>query len=148
MPSKQSPASGPENGWPAKDRVTPALPFCHVCVDYFDPFTTIQGSRKHKRYGALFTCLFSRAVHIEVANSLETYSFLTALRRFIVCRGLVNNIYAVGITVLQFTLMTSLSVLGLSKHQNRIYALTCYHRFTSDQFLWVNSNNNKNLYFY
>ena len=45
-----------------------------------------------KRYGALFTCLASRAVHIEVADSLETDSFINALRRFICRRGSVREI--------------------------------------------------------
>ena len=45
-----------------------------------------------KRYRALFTCLASRAVHIEVADSLETDSFINALRRFICRRGSVREI--------------------------------------------------------
>ena len=40
-----------------------------------------------KRYGVLFTCLIMRAVHIEVAHSLDTSSFINALRRFIARRG-------------------------------------------------------------
>ena len=40
-----------------------------------------------KRYGVLFTCLAVRAVHIEVAHSLDTSSFINALRRFIARRG-------------------------------------------------------------
>ena len=32
-----------------------------------------------KRYGALFTCLASRAVHIEVVASMEMDSFIMAL---------------------------------------------------------------------
>ena len=39
------------------------------------------------RYGAIFTCLMSRAVHLEVADSLETDAFINALRRFIAIRG-------------------------------------------------------------
>ena len=40
-----------------------------------------------KRYGCLFTCLPLRAVHIEIAHSLATDSFIDALRRFIARRG-------------------------------------------------------------
>ena len=75
-----------------KDRLTPALPFTYVSVDYFGPFTTKQGRKENKRYGTLFTCLVSRAVHIEIANSLETDSFLNALRRFIARRGPVREV--------------------------------------------------------
>ena len=48
----------------------------------------VKEGRKHmKRYGVLFTCLVSRAVHIEVAHSLTTSSFIQSLRRFIAVRG-------------------------------------------------------------
>ena len=45
-----------------------------------------------KRYRALFTCLASRAVHLEVADSLETDLFINALRRFICRWGSVREI--------------------------------------------------------
>ncbi|MCP4478563.1 MAG: transposase family protein, partial [Planctomycetaceae bacterium] len=70
------------------DRVTPSKPpFSHVGVDCFGPFEVKRGRSIVKRYGVLFTCLTKRAIHIEVANSLDTVSFINALRRFISRRG-------------------------------------------------------------
>ncbi|XP_071491771.1 uncharacterized protein [Diadema antillarum] len=69
-------------------RVTPDKPpFSYVGVDYFGPILVKQGRSRVKRYGCLFTCMNSRAVHIEVAHSLDTDSFINALRRFIARRG-------------------------------------------------------------
>ena len=80
-PQEQKMADLPE------DRLTPAPPFTYVGVDYFGPYVTKESRKERKRYGALFTCLVSRAVHIEVAHSLDTDSFRNALRRFITRRG-------------------------------------------------------------
>ena len=63
----------------------PAPPFTNCAVDYFGPLTIKEGRKELRRYGVLFTCMASRAVHIEVADTLETDSFISALRRF-VCR--------------------------------------------------------------
>ncbi len=43
-------------------------------------------------YGVIFTGISSRAVHLEVANSLETDSCIHAMRRFICRRGQVKHI--------------------------------------------------------
>ena len=56
-------------------------------LDYFGPFEIKQGRSMRKRYGVIFTCLSSRAVHIEVAASLDTSSCMDAMRRFIERRG-------------------------------------------------------------
>ena len=68
-------------------RVEPVPQFSYCAVNYFGSWYIKEGRKEVKRYGALFTCLASRAIHIEVAHSMETYSFLQALRRFICRRG-------------------------------------------------------------
>ena len=62
-------------------------PFSLVGIDYFGSFMVKQGRSQVKRYGCIFMCLTVRAVHIEIAHSLETDSFINALRRFITRRG-------------------------------------------------------------
>lgn len=76
-----------------RPRVTPDQPpFTCVGIDYFGPFLVRQKRSMVKRYGAIFTCLALRAVHLEVCHSLDTDSFIHALRRFIARRGQVKEI--------------------------------------------------------
>lgn len=76
-----------------QDRVSPDKPpFTHVGVDCFGPFEVKRGRTILKRYGVIFTCLAIRAVHIEMIASLDTDSFIHALRRFIARRGQVAEI--------------------------------------------------------
>ena len=55
----------------------------------FGLFTVKNGRKERKRHGALFTCLLSRAFHIEVIHSMTTDFFIMYLRRFIGRRGYV-----------------------------------------------------------
>lgn len=76
-------------------RVTPNKPpFSATGVDYFGPIYVKQGRSEVKRYGCLFTCLATRAVHLEVAHSMTTDSFLGALHRFISRRGQPDIMYS------------------------------------------------------
>lgn len=53
---------------------------------------TRGGSANSKRWATLFTCLVTRAVHIEVLEEMTASSFINALRRFYAIRGKVTII--------------------------------------------------------
>ena len=62
--------------------------FAYCGVDFAGPFV-IKLTRKvtAKRYLCLFTCASTRAVHLEIACSLDTASFLNAFSRMVARRG-------------------------------------------------------------
>ncbi|XP_051939800.1 uncharacterized protein LOC127612976 [Hippocampus zosterae] len=74
------------------DRVDATPPFAYCGMDCFGPFHTKQGRKEQKRYGLLFTCLCSRAVHIEMLEDMTTDAFINALRCFVAIRGAVRHI--------------------------------------------------------
>ncbi|XP_070549159.1 uncharacterized protein [Ptychodera flava] len=75
------------------DRVEAEVsPFTFCGMDYFGPIMVRRGRSEVKRYGVIFTCLSSRAVHLEVAHSLETDACINAIRRFVARRGPVRSI--------------------------------------------------------
>ncbi len=75
-----------------EERLETPPPFTNVGFDVFGPWT-IQtkklrgGALNSKRWGLVFTCLNCRAIHIEVLESMDTNSFICALRRFFAIRG-------------------------------------------------------------
>ena len=73
------------------DRLEPAPPFSYCGVDYFGPWIIKERRKELKRYGVLFTCFVTRAIHLEVANTMTTNSYINALRRFICRRGPVRQ---------------------------------------------------------
>lgn len=67
-----------------EDRLLPDKPpFTNVGIDYFGLFEVKWGQSTVKRYGVMITCLTIRAVHIEVADILDTSACINVLRRFI-----------------------------------------------------------------
>ena len=75
------------------DRITPEEPpFSKIGMDFFSPLEVKQGRSMVKRYGVVFVCMTSKAIHIEVASSLDTDACINAIRRFIARRGQVKQI--------------------------------------------------------
>ena len=75
-------------------RVIESAPFTHCGIDTFGPIVVKQRRNEVKRYGAMFTCMASRAIHIEVTFNLDTDSFILALRRLVARRGNVRSVYS------------------------------------------------------
>ena len=68
--------------------------FSSVGLDFCGPVHVRVRRRTEKRYILLVTCLATRAVHLELTPSLDTDSFLLALRRFMARRGRPSEIYS------------------------------------------------------
>ncbi|XP_062585397.1 uncharacterized protein LOC134247072 [Saccostrea cucullata] len=79
------------------ERLIPGPPFTSIGIDAFGPWEIVTrktrgGAANSKRWAILFTCLVSRAVHIEVIEEMSSSSFINALRRFLAIRGPVKLI--------------------------------------------------------
>ncbi|KRY28041.1 hypothetical protein T01_6882 [Trichinella spiralis] len=69
-------------------RVEPTFPFSHVGLDFAGPLhVRDEDHGVRKVYICLFTCMVTRAVHIEIVADMTTTSFLAAFRRFVARRG-------------------------------------------------------------
>ena len=79
-------------------RVRQSRPFLNTGIDYDVPFMIRQGSSRSKGrvkcYMAVFICLCTKAVHIELVSDLMTEAFLAALRHFTARRGKVLNMFS------------------------------------------------------
>ena len=65
-------------------------PFAVTGVDFAGPaFATCRGE-EGKYWVALFTCMSTRAIHLETVRDMTTETFLLALRRFMARRGKVT----------------------------------------------------------
>ena len=83
------------------ERTKEQPPFTYCCDHMFGPFKIKERRTTLNPYGALFTCLASRAIHVEMKKTLETDSFVMTLRGFIARRGIVNRF---GVKMLKIAL--------------------------------------------
>ena len=76
-----------------KERTETSEPFMYTGMDVFGPFMVKRARSLVKRYGLLFTCFCSRAVHVELLDDLTTDAFLNSLRCFLALRGAVKLLH-------------------------------------------------------
>lgn len=74
------------------ERLQQEPPFSYVGLDVFGPWEVMTrrtrgGAANSKRWAILFTCMSTRAVHVEVIESMSASSCINALRRFFSIRG-------------------------------------------------------------
>lgn len=75
-------------------RLEPGMVFRNTGVDFFGPMLVKERRSEVKVYGCLFTCLSTRACHLELVDDLSTDHFIMALKRFIARRGRPQSIYS------------------------------------------------------
>ena len=79
-------------------RVKISICFLHTGLDYAGPFLLKTGHPRRpiavKGYLAVFVCLATKAIHLEVVSSKTTDAFIATLKRFISRRNLPGHIYS------------------------------------------------------
>jgi len=78
------------------DRLSPGAPFTVCGVDVFGPWAVVArktrgGLSQSKRWAVIFTCMATRAVHLEVLEDMSSPAFINAMRRFVALRGPVKE---------------------------------------------------------
>uniref|UniRef100_A0A8D8SQJ6 Integrase catalytic domain-containing protein n=2 Tax=Cacopsylla melanoneura TaxID=428564 RepID=A0A8D8SQJ6_9HEMI len=91
--------------------------FLNVFVDYAGFFllkeSTRRNAKTYKGYMAIFICMSTKAIHLEVVTDLSTSAFLAALDRFVARRGLAAKIYSDNGT----------NFVGAARHLKEVYQL-------------------------
>ena len=69
-------------------------PFKFCGCDFLGPLIYRQNRSHCKAWGLLFTCLCTRAIHVELVTGLDLNNFLLAFARFTNLRGPVDTLYS------------------------------------------------------
>lgn len=80
------------------DRVNPNRAFLYVGVDYAGPIEVVERyktrSNKRKAWIAIFVCLVTRAIHIDVVTEYSAVAFIQCFERFVARRGHCRRLYS------------------------------------------------------
>jgi hypothetical protein len=89
------------------DRINACHPFSKVSVDYAGPInlkaSTLRSTSVVKSYIALFKCITTKAIHLELVSDLSSAAFIATLDRFTSRRGLPTDIYSDNATCFEGT---------------------------------------------
>ncbi|XP_011859356.1 PREDICTED: uncharacterized protein LOC105556853 [Vollenhovia emeryi] len=81
-----------------KARIVSTRPFGNSGVDFCGPFFIKEKKHRNRNkikiYVAIFICLVSKAVHLELVSELTTEAFIATLKRFFARRGKARVIYS------------------------------------------------------
>lgn len=75
-------------------RVRPHPPFAHVGVDYTGKITIKSAKKGEVSYIVVFSCLTTRAIHLELVENGTTEQFIAALKRMMGSKGTPTDIYS------------------------------------------------------
>ena len=80
-----------------KEPVSYSRPFLNVRVDYCGPLyikeRRFRNLKKIKVYVAIFVCMVTKAVHLELVSDLTTEAFIASLKRLFSRRGISKSIH-------------------------------------------------------
>lgn len=80
------------------DRVNLCKPFLHTGIDYAGPIEIKDSlhprASKRKVWIAVFVCLMSRAIHLDIVLDLTSAEFLNCFKRFVGRRGRCETMYS------------------------------------------------------
>lgn len=87
------------------ERTSVSRPFSKVGIDFGGPImikeSFLRKAHTYKAYIALFICMTTKAIHLELVSSLSTESFVSTLKRFIARRGCPEVIFSDNATNFQ-----------------------------------------------
>lgn len=107
-------------------RVTPSRPFTHTGVDFTGQVEVKankgRGIKTTKGYIAVFICLSTKAIHLELVSDLSSSTFLAAFKRLCARRGTPTHVYSDNGT----------NFVGAAKILNKEYKEAMQHYLTTD----------------
>lgn len=85
-------------GQPPPERVNISPPFSNSGVDFAGPFFVRNRNQRkgplHRIYVAIFVCMATKAIHIEMVTDLTSESFIATLKRFFARRGKCSTLFS------------------------------------------------------